>query len=85
MKIKRITITPAGFDVSVIKINYGAYRWSLHLHVFDVTMQHISHFADVYDEFCDRANLEPNYKTELERESAEWIASMNGIKLIFKE
>jgi len=82
--MKRKTITPAGFDVSVLKIGYGTYRWSLFLHELDITIQHVSHAAHVYDEFQDRDNLEPNYKLELEREAAQWIAAHNGIKLIFK-
>lgn len=82
--MKRKTITPAGFDVSVNKIGYSTYRWSLFLHEIDVTLQHVSHAAHVFDEFNDRHNLEPNYRSELERESAEWIAAMNGIKLTFK-
>lgn len=82
--MKRKTITPAGFDVSVTRIGYGTYRWSLFLQEIDVTLQHVSHAAHVFDEFNDRNNLEPNYRSELERETAEWIAAMNGIKLVFK-
>ncbi len=82
--MKRKTITPSGFDVSVSKIGYGTYRWILFLHEIDVRMEHVSHAAHIFDEFQDRHNLEPNYKKDLERETAEWIAAMNGIKLIFK-
>lgn len=83
--MKRKTITPAGFDVSAEKIGFMTYRWSLFLHEIDITMQHVSHAPSIFDEFCNRANLEPNYAKEIERETAEWIAAMNGIKLTFKE
>jgi hypothetical protein len=83
--MKRKTITPSGYNISVSKIGYGTYRWILFLHEIDVCMEHVSHSGYIYDEFEDRNNLEPNYKKELERETAEWIAAMNGTKLIFKD
>lgn len=82
--MKRKTITPSGFNISAYKIGYGTYRWILFLHEINVSMEHVSHAAHIYDEFQDRNNLEPNYKKELDRETAEWIAAMNNTKLIFK-
>lgn len=82
--MKSKTITLAGFDVSVVKISYETYRWTMFIDNSDYRLDHISNKTAIFDAFNDRHNFETNYRLELERETAEWIAAMNGIKLIFK-
>ena len=78
---QHITTTTSHIDISVSRISYGTYQWTLYAGY--VTLSTTNNNARDFDEFNDRTNLEPSYYGQVKRDLADYIAAMNGWSITF--
>jgi len=78
---QHITTKTSHIDISVMRISYGTYEWTLY--AGDVKLTAVNNNARDFDEFNDRHNLEPSYFGQVKRDLADYIAAMNGWSITF--
>ena len=78
---QHITIAGNYIDISVIRISYGTYQWTLY--AGDVKLTAVNNNARDFDEFNDWHKLEPSYFGQFKRDLADYIAEMNGWTITF--
>ena len=78
---QHITTTTSNIDISVMRISYGTYEWTLYAE--GTKLSAVNNNAYDFDEFNDRPNLEPSYFGQVKRDLADYIAAMNGWSITF--